>query len=778
MSSPNPLIPKKRFRWSAMGIILLCTGLGLFERTELITLDLRYGLADTKPRADLLLVVIDKDSIKQYDHWPWPRRYYAEVITTLKQGGAKIIGLDLDFSTPSAASEDEAFVEAVAAAGNVVLSAFHEDKIVGENIIVNSASLPFPELLSVAAGMGSILFPVDPDGTIRRANWTDTLQGETYLSLAAEVARQALHLPVDKTGPGAQGEIRFGDQALKTQSDGTFYINFIVPPQAFPTISFADILEQRVHPEIFKDKIVLIGATALELRDIWSSPFGLTPGLEIQANTLQTLLSGEDYARLPLWTTMLVLLGGAFLLEASLIASLKREDAKGANAFMQFSIVAVSVAAIYGLGALALFKYKRMILDLVPVLSAFLAYYLCTSFSINRLTSRSIQIKTLRLSTLHSLGALSLKEQPLEQSLNFIFEMLKGMLVIQSMVLEIYHPKHRAFVRRIIKTEDRRDNEDRTPTTACQRWIAKAYDTQESVIVSNLNCIFTTDTPTKTKICASLFVPLITHGKRLGVLHLHSLKKDPFDEESVRLLYTVTNQLAMNIENLDLIKEVSQLLNSSIEAFSSALELRDNETEGHSQRVASYATEVGKILGLEKQGLEELRQGALLHDIGKIGVPDAILRKPGKLDAAEMDIIKKHPEYGYRMLKNVNFPEAVAMILLHHHEKFNGSGYPGGLSGDDIVIYSRIFTVVDTFDAITSNRPYRKGAPYEKALDEILRFSGSQFDPKVIEAFLKITKDQLEEIRYKVDETARKRNFQNIYMPSSEHHREQIPHAH
>lgn len=218
----------------------------------------------------------------------------------------------------------------------------------------------------------------------------------------------------------------------------------------------------------------------------------------------------------------------------------------------------------------------------------------------------------------------------------------------------------------------------------------------------------------------------------------------------------------MNIENLDLIKEVNQLLNSSIEAFSSTLEFRDDETEGHSQRVAAYATEVGTILNLDVRQLHALREGSLLHDIGKIGIPDGILRKPGELDPDEMEIMKNHPEYGYRMLQNANFPEEVARTLLHHHEKYDGTGYPGELMGEEIIIYSRIFSVVDTFNAILSNRPYRKGKPYEAAVDEIVCYSGRQFDPKAVSAFMKISKEQLSEIRYKVDEMVKKRGLSKI----------------
>ncbi|MFQ5584891.1 MAG: HD domain-containing phosphohydrolase, partial [Calditrichia bacterium] len=511
--------------------------------------------------------------------------------------------------------------------------------------------------------------------------------------------------------------------------------------------------------------IVLIGATAIELRDIWESPFGLMPGVEIQANTLQTLLSGQAIHRNPPWMTLIFVFLAAFVLDLSIKGSFQKQSAKILSHFRVFSLATLAMAFFYGLITLYLFKYERILLDVVPVLCAILVHYLSTSVAFNLFTGRSVQVKTMNLSTLYSVGNLSLKKQPLDSALNFLFAMLKEQLKINFMILELYHPKTREFIRRMVRgdeTERQIGKNGHLLTPDCQKWIEKSMTLKSSHIVPNLKAALQQENPSDLAIRSSLFIPLITQNGQHGVLHFHSLHPQMFQEEDVKLLYTVTNQLSMNIENLDLIKEVNRLLYSSIEAFSSALELRDNETEGHSQRVAAYATEVGNVMALNQMELEKLRQGALLHDIGKIGVPDAILRKPGKLNEAEMEEIKKHPEFGYQLLKSVDFSEEVARILLHHHEKYDGTGYPQGLSRDDIVIYSRIFSVVDAYDAISSNRPYRKGKPYEVALDEIVHFAGTHFDPKVVEAFIKISKEQLMEIRFKVEETIRKRQVSNI----------------
>ncbi len=753
----------KIFHWAVILFLMSATLIGVFEKLELISIDLRYRMTSFKPRSDIVLVVIDKESLKRFPQWPWPRHYYAEVITSLKQGGAKIIGLDFDFSSESFPSEDQQLVQAVSKAGNVILAAFHEDKIVAGDLQIKSESLPFPALSDAALGIGSILFPVDADGKIRRGQWLDAIQGEPMYSLGVEISRHVFDASGKKITMAKENTIQIGPQTLQLQSDGTFYIQFLQPSEKYTTISFADVLEKRVDPTLFKDKLIIVGGTAIELRDIWAAPFGLTPGVEIQANTLQTLLSGQTFYRLPVWMTLLFILGSVCLLEGSTTASFKQTPLKRLSPFTFLSISAIGISFIYLFSALYAFIQHGFIFDLVPVLLTLLVHYLFLSFTMNLVASRSVQMKTMHLSTLNTVSTLSLKEQPLDRSVTFIFEMIKEFLSVQLMILEIYNPKEHTFIKRLIKSTSENDTPDEL-TQECQTYVQKAYTSKTFIIVSNLKNILLSDKTPRKKIKSSLFVPLLSHGKEIGVLHLHSLKPNPFDEESVKLLYTVTNQLAMNIENLDLIKEVNQLLNSSIEAFSSALELRDNETEGHSQRVAAYASEVGKLMGLEGHELESLHQGSLLHDIGKIGIPDAILRKPAKLDFNEMETMKNHPEYGYHMLKKAMFPEDIAKILLHHHEQFDGSGYPGGLIGDQIIIYSRIFAVVDTFDAILSNRPYRKGQPYEKAIDEIFRCSGSQFDPKVVDAFIKVPQEQLTEIRYKVDEMVRSKGLSQYFL--------------
>lgn len=186
---------------------------------------------------------------------------------------------------------------------------------------------------------------------------------------------------------------------------------------------------------------------------------------------------------------------------------------------------------------------------------------------------------------------------------------------------------------------------------------------------------------------------------------------------------------------------------STLQALTAALETRDAETHGHSERVVTYSLRLGREYGLTVAQMKALEFGSLLHDIGKIGVPDAILRKPAKLTDEEWVRMREHPMHGQQILRGIKFLEGAARVVAQHHEKWDGSGYPLGSKTEEIDICARIFSVADAFDAITSDRVYRKGRPYEAAAAELDEWAGRQFDPKVVEAFHRVPKEDWDELR-------------------------------
>lgn len=186
---------------------------------------------------------------------------------------------------------------------------------------------------------------------------------------------------------------------------------------------------------------------------------------------------------------------------------------------------------------------------------------------------------------------------------------------------------------------------------------------------------------------------------------------------------------------------------TTLKALTAALETRDAETHGHSERVVTFSLRLGRELRLNKEQLRSLEFGSLLHDIGKIGVPDAILRKPAKLTDEEWVRMREHPLHGQQILREIQFLEGAARVVGQHHEKWDGTGYPRGLRGEEIDLNARIFAVADAFDAMISNRVYRAGRSYEEAAEELERFSGRQFDPTVVVAFLRVPRAEWDELR-------------------------------
>jgi putative nucleotidyltransferase with HDIG domain len=177
---------------------------------------------------------------------------------------------------------------------------------------------------------------------------------------------------------------------------------------------------------------------------------------------------------------------------------------------------------------------------------------------------------------------------------------------------------------------------------------------------------------------------------------------------------------------------------TTLEGWAHALELRDQETEGHSRHVVQLTVDLARAMGAAEDEMEHIRRGALLHDVGKMGIPDSVLLKPGTLNDREWEIMRRHPEYAYQLLQPIEYLRPVIDIPYCHHEKWDGSGYPRGLKGEEIPLAARIFAIVDVWDALLTDRPYRKAWTVDKARSYLTEQSGLHFDPKVVQSFLEM----------------------------------------
>jgi HD-GYP domain-containing protein (c-di-GMP phosphodiesterase class II) len=238
---------------------------------------------------------------------------------------------------------------------------------------------------------------------------------------------------------------------------------------------------------------------------------------------------------------------------------------------------------------------------------------------------------------------------------------------------------------------------------------------------------------------------MIAKGQIHGVMQMFSRQRAQLDHEEMEFVEALATQAAIAVDNARLFHglqqanfELSMAYNATIEGWSHALDERFKEVEGHTERVTEWTVQLARAANLEDKAIGHIRRGAILHDIGNMGIPDSLLQKTSELTDEEMEIVRGHPEFGYKMLERVNFLQPALEIVRCHHEKWDGTGYPRGLHGEQIPLAARIFSIVDVWDALTSGRPHRPAWPKKKAFAYIRSESGKHFDPELVDIFLQL----------------------------------------
>lgn len=332
-----------------------------------------------------------------------------------------------------------------------------------------------------------------------------------------------------------------------------------------------------------------------------------------------------------------------------------------------------------------------------------------------------------------ALGTLTDLNELFDRTLELVFDVVpadRGMVLVRDL-------KSGDFNVESVKTRDRGE---RTPPRASRTLINRVC--QEKVAILSSDARSDQRFEAGASIIAQgirsvMCVPLLRDGVVLGVIHVDSAAQtSAFDDDDLKMLVRIGHAAAIAVQNALRLHENKTLFHQTVSSLTGAIDLRDPYTAGHSERVAEFSRAIAEEMELSQEDREQIYLSAILHDIGKLGIRDAVLLKPGKLENDEYEELKAHPAEGARIIDAIEQMKEVTCGLAQHHEKVDGTGYPAGLSNGEISLMARIIAVADTYDAMTSDRPYRKGLPDEVAFEELRKFSGRQFDPDVVKAFL------------------------------------------
>ena len=371
-----------------------------------------------------------------------------------------------------------------------------------------------------------------------------------------------------------------------------------------------------------------------------------------------------------------------------------------------------------------------------------------------------------RLQAVYAANQIMASEQDLQKLFDRVMEQVFALVAAHNGVILLRDKTSGELIGEFIRSES--DSEVTVSSTIVDR----AFTKSEAVITVNAadDSRFESGMSIITQnISSAMCVPLLHQDEILGVIYVDNRgTTNAFVQSDLELLVALAGPAAIAIKNAQHVESLRQAYQDTLIVLANAIELRDHYTVGHTWRVTNFSIEVCKELGWSPEKLKEVQMGGVLHDVGKIAVDDAVLRKPDKLTDEEYEKIKVHPERGAQLLQDVEFLHPLIPYCLYHHERYDGKGYPYGLKGEEIPIEGRAVAVADTFDALTSNRPYRKGFDPEKAMSIIREGKGTQFDPVCVDALVRAYEkgniDRILQDYYKKDEKSIACPFCSTFM--------------
>lgn len=672
------------------------------ERLERQAFDWRMARVEHPENQPRIIVVrAGEESFRRLGEWPWPRAYHAALLEKL--GPARLVALDILFPEHSDPGDDALLAGVVAELGDVI-TAMHlaPDPDRAQGILMP----PYPALADAALDLGVTNVEEDVDGLIRGHTPVRLLDDKAYPSLALATAARYLDVTPDVVFDHGHVMLRLGEREIELTESASMWMDYSGPP--ILSYEYEQVLSGLFDPEIFRDAIVVVGISASGADDFHVVPDGLgkrvLPGTDYNALAMRTLLTGHVPWRIsPMASTAVV-----FLLSLlGLACALPRRPG--------LTLAALATCALaFGTANFALFTRLEIWVDFAFPLAAMIILFLATSFARHYRLHHDWSLKSYSLASLYDLESAGRDHETLGSYLTAIWPRLQANTGVRLLAAESELDRLRSDIREAVRA--RKEEPGGTP----QALIIRTKEGQTPYIMA-------------------LPVALPEDGPP-GWVVLGWKRR--IKEDTVRTLATTVLSAAWFFRALARGRERRKLLTDTIHAIFRAVDYRDPITGGHSDRVATLAQEIAAEMDLAEEEREDIHLGALIHDIGKIGIPDAVLGKPDRLTGDEFGMILKHPAIGEEIMRPVQLPELARRTLAEHHERHDGSGYPHGISGKDTSLGARIVAVADVFDALRSDRPYRKGLPPDRVCDYIYMGAGKSFDPHVVETLLRIKAPQ------------------------------------
>lgn len=673
----------------------------ILEKAEREWFDFQNGAATYPQRTyPLVLVTGGERSVAEMPQWPWPRSVHAELLERI--GAAEIVILDILFNEPSSVWEDSLLVSAVRRHGRVVGSAYVAHTRAGSIM-----QEPFEALAEALIGIGSANARRDVDSIYRYALWSVALPGgKTYPSIAlAALSSAGAQIDVDRRDDGLRiGVLPWKRMLLLEDERGDLFFWVHHPPDSeIVSYEYVDVLRGEVPPERFRGAIVLVCMSAAGMDDTAVIAGNrMISGGRFILNSLYSLLGGFA----PTFP------GGGFkiaiaVLFAALASSLGFSRPRvGVPSMLLLGVAWFAAASVF-------FRRFGVVLPVAsPLAMALFSYAGATVIHMWRVHRQW----SIRVLPIDSLLVLSVKDDSApDTDFSGYLENLWRTVGPQTGVLLEEARADAASSRRLADHLALLADRNLSVASACAGPVilrnASAHSPRHRMLV---RLPFSAETDE--------FCVLAWDGRT---------EMDTLRSLAALVISSATYYLA-----LERGREQKRLFLGTIKAMAGAIDAKDPITAGHSERVADIAERIAVWLGLSPQEVENVSFAATIHDIGKIGVPDAILNKPGRLDEEEFRQMQAHPIVGALVMEPVELHASILNGILEHHERIDGKGYPGNVSGEDISLCGRIIKVADVYDALVSKRQYKEPWPEEKVFDYMWEQRGREFDARVVEVFL------------------------------------------